>query len=326
MHEKTATMLIGELEKQTGVPRSTIHHYLQHGLLHQPIKTGKTMAHYDESHIRRLKQIQKIKRYYLTNTTSTRVPLDFIRHKISDGYSLTRGSKATPSKIQNKRTSENALRKKEQIIEATLKLYTKRGYYLTNIREIINQAGISAPTFYYYFQDKRELFVETIEYVMRQYRQEMKEAISDEPDPTKRGMIVLQIFYENYPIVGEILHQLRAAVAIGDPWAKERLSKLYGEMTENISKSARHMMEAGLMRRVDPQLFALFNVLLDENAVHLASVDDQYDLDQILQFLGDLISNAFLTEKGKKMFKIVNGAQQNPKEPSLYFNKNQEEK
>jgi len=301
-------MLIGELEKRSGVRRSMIHYYLQYGLLHQPHKTGQTMAYYDESHLRRLELIQKIKRDFITATNSTRVPLDFILHKITDGYTLTKDKKSTSTKNSKKRNSENALRKKEEIIEATLKLYTKRGYYLTSIREITNEVGITAPTFYYYFQDKRELFIEAIEYVIRNYHREMKEAIAAESDDARKSIILFRIFYDNYPKIGEILHQLRASVAIGDPWAKERLSKLYSEMTEDISKGLRGMIEAGLIRDIDPKLLALFNILLDEIVMHLASVDDRYELNQLLVFMADMIYHAFLTDKGKEIFQIYDSS------------------
>jgi hypothetical protein len=39
------------------------------------------------------------------------------------------------------------------------------------------------------------------------------------------------IFHENYPKMGEILHQLRAAMVIGDPRARERLSRFNHEPT-----------------------------------------------------------------------------------------------
>lgn len=303
---KKAGMLIGELERRSGIRRSTIHHYLQYGLLHQPTKTGQTMAYYDESHLRRLELIQKIKMDYLKSTKASRVPLDFIMHKVNEGYTL---AKNKPYDVNKKpERGERAKRKREEIIEATLKLYGKRGYYLTNIRDIVNEVGISPPTFYYYFQDKRELFIETIEYVMRNYHHDMKERLSEEPDAAKRSIIMFQVFYENYSKIGEILHQLRAAVVIGDPWAKDRLSKLYREMTEEVSKRIRDSIHEGLIRDVDPELLAIFNVLLDEAVMHLASVDDRYNIVQILSFMGDMLYHAFLTEKGKGVFRIFDGS------------------
>jgi len=298
-------MTIGELERRSGIRRSTIHHYVRSGLLQQPYKTGQTMAYYDQSHLRRLEIIQKIKIDYLKSAKTSRVPIDFIMHKMNESYTLTKNKNAT-EKQPNRKIREKVQKKKEEIIEATLKLYADRGYYLTNIRDITREVGMSAPAFYHYFQDKRELFVEVIEYVVRNYRREAKEALAIEKDPVQRTRIMFQIFSKHYPKIGEILNQLRAGVAIGDQWAKERLSSLYGEMTKNVSKEIRAGIKIGVIRDVDPDLLAFLNVLLDEMAVHRASIDNKYTAQEIMSFVADMLYRAFLTEKGKNIFGAFN--------------------
>lgn len=300
-------MTIAELEKKSGIRRSTIHHYVRSGLLHQPYKTGQTMAYYDRSHLRRLESIQKIKLDFLKTAKTSRVPIDFIMHKINEGYTLTK-TKDPQGKVPNKKNSERSQKKKEEIIEATLKLYGDRGYYLTNLRDITREVGMSAPAFYHYFQDKRELFVEVIEYVIQNYRQETKEVLATENDPVQRTRIMFQIFSKHYPKIGEILNQLRAGVAIGDQWAKTRLSSLYAEMTKNVSREIRAAMKLGVIREVDPDLLAFFNVLLDEIAVHRASIDNKYTAQEIMSFVADMLYHAFLTEKGKRIFGAFNRA------------------
>jgi AcrR family transcriptional regulator len=258
------------------------------------------MAYYDQSHLRRLDIIQKIKLDFLKSAKTTRVPLDLIKHKLTEGYTLAKG-KARGEKGA-KATGEKVQKKKEEIIEATLQLYADRGYYLTNIREIAKEVGISAPTFYRYFQDKRELFVEAIEYVIRNYRQEAKAELEKERDPAQRSVVMFGIFQKHYPKIGEILNQLRAGVAIGDQWARERLSRVYKEMTKTVAEQVREGIKHGLIREVDPELLGLFNVLLDETAMHRASLDNKYTINQIMLFVADMLYHAFLTEKGKKIF------------------------
>jgi AcrR family transcriptional regulator len=298
-------MTIGELEKKSGIRRSTIHHYIWYGLLHQPFRTGQTMAYYDQSHLRKLETIQRIKQNFLKSAKTSRVPLDLIKHKLTESYSLTKVRKRRGADPQNK-TVEKVQKKKEEIIEATLKLYADRGYYLTNIREIAKEVGISAPTFYHYFQDKRELFVEAIEYVIRNYRQESRVALQKEKDPTKRSIIMFRIFQKHYSKIGEVLNQLRAGVAIGDQWARDRLSRVYKEMTENVAGQVREGMKHGLIRDVDPDLLGFFNILLDEMAMHRASLDNKYTINQVMAFVADMLYHAFLTEKGKKVFVAFN--------------------
>ncbi len=293
-------MTIGELEKASGIRRSTIHHYIWYGLLHQPFRTGQTMAYYDQSHLRRLETIQKIKMDYLKSAKTSRVPLDFIKHRMTESYTLTK-DKGTAETRTKKINGELGKKKKNEIIEATLQLYADRGYYLTNIRDIAKAVGISAPTFYHYFRDKRELFVEVIEYVVRNSQEEARAALEEEKDIGRHGSIMFAIFFKHYPKIGEIINQLRAGVAIGDEWARERLKKLYGEMTKNVAREISLGIKNGLIRDVDPELLGFFNLLLDEIVVHRASLDDKYTLNQVGLFVADMLSHAFLTEKGKKV-------------------------
>src|SRR5580692_10978435 len=46
----------------------------------------------------------------------------------------------------------------ERLLDAGLKLFANRGYAGTPVQEIIDEAGVTKPTLYYYFQNKAGLF------------------------------------------------------------------------------------------------------------------------------------------------------------------------
>lgn len=54
-------MRMAELARESGVSRETIHYYLREGLLPRPVKGGKTVAYYDESHLERLALIRRLR-------------------------------------------------------------------------------------------------------------------------------------------------------------------------------------------------------------------------------------------------------------------------
>lgn len=57
-------------------------------------------------------------------------------------------------------TQDRSKDTKRQIIQAGLKLFSEKGYYKTNSKEIAKEAGVSTGSFYAYFSDKEELFKE----------------------------------------------------------------------------------------------------------------------------------------------------------------------
>ena len=69
---------IGELARMADVSVPTIKHYVREGLLPSPLKTGKTMAYYDEACVERILQIKGLQRDKF-------LPLDVIRRLLDTG-------------------------------------------------------------------------------------------------------------------------------------------------------------------------------------------------------------------------------------------------
>jgi AcrR family transcriptional regulator len=57
---------------------------------------------------------------------------------------------------------ERSRESKNSIINAGLKLFSDKGYYKTNSKEIAKEAGVSIGSFYMYFGDKKDLFKEIL--------------------------------------------------------------------------------------------------------------------------------------------------------------------
>ena len=48
---------------------------------------------------------------------------------------------------------------RERILLAAASLFANKGYAGTSVREIVQTAGVTKPTLYYYFKNKEELYV-----------------------------------------------------------------------------------------------------------------------------------------------------------------------
>lgn len=68
---------------------------------------------------------------------------------------------------------------KQKIIEAGLQLFSEKGFYKTNSKEIAKAAKVSTGSFYAYFADKRELFLS----IVKDYHHKIKDVIQNiDPD------------------------------------------------------------------------------------------------------------------------------------------------
>lgn len=61
-------------------------------------------------------------------------------------------------------SQNRGMQTREKIIIAGLELFSERGYHSTNSKEIAARADASIGSFYAYFKDKRELFIEAFRY------------------------------------------------------------------------------------------------------------------------------------------------------------------
>ena len=285
-------MRIKELVDKSGVPRTTIHFYLRHGLLHPPVKTGQTMAYYDESHLNRLSKIQSLKR-------GSRVPIAFLREQIAavdDGngestnpYDVTRTVTTTREKKQ----------KRQEIIRKAIHVFSQKGYHQTKIADITRALKISTGTFYLYFKNKRDLFIEVIDDVFRNIVGEAAVAIKEEKDFLERLKIRGRVFYKNYTKYSEILHQLRAEMASEEQWPGEKLQKIYHGLTKPVIREIDAAVKDGIIHEVDPDLLAYALTGSMEIMSLRLSLDDKYSLDDIIEFIMDVTLKPLFSSKTK---------------------------
>ncbi|MGO9374807.1 MAG: TetR family transcriptional regulator [Syntrophobacteraceae bacterium] len=290
--DKKEFMRIGELEKKAGTPRSTIHFYLQCGLLHPPLKTGQTMAYYDQSHLKRLQKIKRIK-------VQGRVPLSFLLESIEKPEQ--RDAEATNEIESPARqiavTTKAKDRRKKEIINAAIRIFSEKGYQRVTIRDITGSIGISTGTFYIYFKDKRELFVEVVDAVLRTIIGDAAEAIKHEEDIHKRLFNRGRVFYDNYLKFNEILHQLRAEMVGEDKWPHEKIKKVYHALTQPVIRDIQKGIDAGIYRKVNPDITAYAFTGVTEIMCLRTMIDDKYSFDEIHKIIDDLFVNGLKPEK-----------------------------
>jgi DNA-binding transcriptional MerR regulator len=74
---KTENLLrMNELVKATGVPKSTILHYVREGLLPEPVKTSPNMAYYDPASVARLRLIRHLQKKHRLPLSRIKAALD----------------------------------------------------------------------------------------------------------------------------------------------------------------------------------------------------------------------------------------------------------
>ena len=286
--KKENYLKIGAVEKQTGIPRSTIHFYLREGILHPPLKTGQTMAYYDESHLERLVLIQKMK-------NELGIPINYIKEKIA---AMDTDSHQNDSISMKEILSDNAKmppslkeKRKGEIINAAVKIFSDKGFYKTKVKDITDALDMSTGTFYIYFTNKEDLFLEAIDDVVKSIVGGAAEAIVNEKDFVMRMLLRAKVFFEQYSRYSEILNQLRAEMTRDSKWFQERVKGIYKDLTRPIIREFTEAINQGIIRQVDPDLISYALMGLIETLSFRMTMDKAYTIDRVIEFLIDFFIN-----------------------------------
>jgi DNA-binding transcriptional MerR regulator len=141
----TSAYSIRDLERITGVARTTIHFYLRQGLLPNAQKTAASRSLYTDEHVEVLERIRALKEQGRTLAeieTELRPRLEEANEAAVDLASRERR------------------RMHDRILAVAAREFATKGYKNTHVAEIIRRSGTAANVFYSHFPSKRRLLTE----------------------------------------------------------------------------------------------------------------------------------------------------------------------
>lgn len=145
------TYTIRDLERLSGVARTTIHFYLGRGLLPRPQKTAASRSLYTDEHRRILKRIAELKGRGLS--------LIEIEGELQP--QLDRANEAGVDLV-----AQEHERVHNQILAVAAREFATKGYKNTHVTTIMRRLGITATVFYGHFASKRRLLAECVKVLM----------------------------------------------------------------------------------------------------------------------------------------------------------------
>lgn len=288
---------IKELEKASGVPRRTIHFYLQNGLLHMPVKTGKTMAYYDETHIRRLQEIRTDRKNGL--------PIMAIREKMAESKKADTPSAEesdpqpffAPQKSQGLK-KDRARKTRDRIIDIGSRLFRTKGYQQTKVSDITTAMDVGKGTFYFHFPDKKALFLECVPKIFNELFASGWERIKKVDNARERLEIRAQLVL---PVLREfcaILQLCRESLENSDPRIQNLGENTYRSIYRPIESDIERGIQQGIFKTANPRMAAVIFIGVMESANNLRLFERQALSPSIWESISQLILNGLLVDKG----------------------------
>jgi AcrR family transcriptional regulator/predicted DNA-binding transcriptional regulator AlpA len=249
---------IGDLERKTGVSRSSIAHYVRLGLLPPPRKLGPKLFLFDGSHVEALERVRRLR-------AQEQLPLAEIRTRVSassaSGGALAR--KSSPSRDEHVNGAIPPRRR--AILEVATRLFARDGYEAVRLIDVARELGLSKAALYQSFESKEALFVECIDHIrLWVVPAEMRAAGKREQDPLHRAYLrasTVLAHLEPY----RMLTQLLVGVANGrDRALAGRAQEAFHRMVTDVVPELREAVRAGLLREgnLELQAYVLWGALM----------------------------------------------------------------
>jgi len=98
--------------------------------------------------------------------------------------------------------------KPQQIIEAAVRVFARKGYFTSRVSDVAREAGIAAGTIYLYFKTKEDILTTLFREKMAEFVAKLWKAMADQPDPVSKVRRLVYLHFdllERNPELAEVV-------------------------------------------------------------------------------------------------------------------------
>jgi len=156
--------------------------------------------------------------------------------------------------VDERRFTPQGRERKQQLLDCAARLFAERGYDDTRVIDIVREAGVAKGLFYWYFDNKEQLFAELADEIRLRLRRSQGEALDPNADALTRirqgAEASLRFMAINAPFFALL------EVESVDRQFVDVLRKGTEVHVTDVANLIREGIDAGLIRDEDPVLMA----------------------------------------------------------------------
>ena len=165
---------------------------------------------------------------------------------------------------------------KERLLETAIGMFAEKGYAGTSVREIVEQAGVSKPVLYYYFQSKEGLFLAILEMAEHLQKKLLAQVLESAGNVLERLLLLYRQVYagidENRNLY-KMIHGLIYGPPQGAPdYDLSRYHRLMFEAVCNIFNAG---IDGGEVKKIAADEVAYLVLSLIDFCLHMDQVQPQ---------------------------------------------------
>ncbi len=197
---------------------------------------------------------------------------------------------------------EHAVR--ERLLSAALDIFNERGYAATSVREIVEAAGVTKPSLYYYFGNKEGIYTELMREPFKSLERILEETAHEALSARERALRLFDriflLFMENLK-AARLMYSIYYGPPQGAPFID--FEGYHVKVKEVAGLIVKHGIKSGEFRKVNADTFTCvligtLNFALEEQLCRRSPMVDKKGLFEMLTFIFDGITSS--KSKGKR--------------------------
>jgi len=190
--------------------------------------------------------------------------------------------------------------KHSKIIDAAIKVFSRKGFYNARISDIAKEAQVADGTIYLYFNNKYDILISLFEEEIGKIILEVKLLIEQESDPRQMLRIFalhhLRMMEEKRELAEVLQMELRQC----NKFMREYRNTKFIEYVDMVSATVKKGMELGMFRAdVLPGVFkrAFFGALDETARLWVLSPDHSYTIDEAAAQISAIFLEGILAKR-----------------------------
>lgn len=196
-------------------------------------------------------------------------------------------------------TTPRGMRTRARLIEAARVVFERDGFLDARLVDITTEAGISAGSFYTYFDSKEEIFLAVVAEVEEEMLHPDVRTVAHTDDPIETIRASNRAYLESYQRFAKFMGLLEQVANIDETF-RERRRKRGEAFIQRNTRSIKSLQERGIAKSdVDPYLAATFLSGMVARAAYSRFVlKENWSLDEMVDTLTRLWADALKIETG----------------------------
>src|SRR5262245_16686476 len=139
--------------------------------------------------------------------------------------------------------------KPQQIIDAAVRVFARKGYWNSRVSDIARSAGIAAGTIYLYFETKEDILITVFRQKMAEFVSASWQAIAEEPDAVKKLRRLVTMHFEILEREPELAEVVQVELRQGQKFFRGPATQEIAAYFALISSILEEGVAAGQFRR-----------------------------------------------------------------------------